>query len=310
MSGGRDNGNAAALPYHYGRADLLVRPYPAHAVVDIIPIYLYFSVCGNRKDLAAERVESRIGIVLENAAHQRGFLSTRWGEVQVAADHQDASRLQTLETLLRQYCPTLKEFLSRHFGLSETDAQDIVQGFVCDRILRQNLLSRAAKERGRFRTFLLKSIQNYYRDQVRRQNAVKRKPEHGWMSLDEIPDEAHGFAVDSSAQEDFDDSFTRQIIGQTLHQMHASCLETGKRDVWEIFHSRVVHPLLYDDPPESCEALMREFGYETVSIVYQKLNGAKRLFRESLRKIVSDFTVDREELESEIAYFKRFLENT
>jgi hypothetical protein len=81
------------------------------------------------------------------------------------------------------YWPPLYTFVRRR-GYSPGDAQDIVQVFF-EHLLEQNTLSRADREKGRLRTFLLGSLQNFLLKQHERMRAIKRGGGHQLVSFDD-----------------------------------------------------------------------------------------------------------------------------
>ena len=96
------------------------------------------------------------------------FALTRWSIIQRARDESTVA-LNALFTQYRQ--PLLTHLRAR--GCGEDQAEDLVQGF-CAHLLGRDFLANVAREKGRFRTWLLNALQNYVRDQFARQNAVKR----------------------------------------------------------------------------------------------------------------------------------------
>ena len=84
----------------------------------------------------------------------------------------DESARKALAAFCEAYWPPLYTFLRRR-GYSPADAQDLVQGFF-EHLLQQNTLSRADQEKGRLRTFLLGSLQNFLLKQRERMSAMKR----------------------------------------------------------------------------------------------------------------------------------------
>ena len=67
-------------------------------------------------------------------------------------------------------------------------AQDLVQGFFVH-LFEQNTLSGADQEKGRLRTFLLGSMQNFLLKQRERMSALKRGGAHQMVSFDqELPE--------------------------------------------------------------------------------------------------------------------------
>ena len=88
------------------------------------------------------------------------FQSTRWTLVLSAraSDPRKTAR-KALSDFCEAYWPPLYSFL-RLRGHASAEAQDLVQGFFAH-LLEKDTLSRADKEKGRLRTFLLGSLQNF-----------------------------------------------------------------------------------------------------------------------------------------------------
>src|SRR5207249_8611044 len=101
------------------------------------------------------------------------FQTTHWTVVFRAGEpDSETSSHQALSGFCEAYWPPLYSFL-RHRGHSSADAQDLVQGFFV-RLLEQNTLSRADRQKGRLRTFLLGSLENFLYNEYDRARALKR----------------------------------------------------------------------------------------------------------------------------------------
>lgn len=94
-----------------------------------------------------------------------------------------AEQQEALTDLCRTYWPPVYAYLRRS-GASPADAQDLTQEFF-SRLLAREFFARADRERGRFCTFLLCSLQNFLRDQHARAKAEKRGAGRV-VSLDEL----------------------------------------------------------------------------------------------------------------------------
>jgi len=111
------------------------------------------------------------------------FQTTHWTVVLQAGDAEsDESRRNALASFSEAYWPPLYTFVRRR-GYSPADAQDIVQAFFVQ-LLEQNTLSRADRERGRLRTFLLTSVENFLHKQWERMRAIKRGGNQQMVSFD------------------------------------------------------------------------------------------------------------------------------
>ena len=100
------------------------------------------------------------------------FASTRWTQILAAADPEHPDAREALAALCRTYWPPLYAFARRR-GLTPADAEDLTQGFFAQ-LLRLDSLADVRRERGRFRAFLLASLQHYLADTRDRERAAKR----------------------------------------------------------------------------------------------------------------------------------------
>jgi len=100
----------------------------------------------------------------------------------------EGSAQQALSGFCEAYWPPLYSFL-RHRGYASADAQDLVQGFFAQ-LLEQNTLNRADREKGRLRTFLLGSLENFLHNEYDRARALKRGGGRQVLSIEEHLPEA------------------------------------------------------------------------------------------------------------------------
>jgi len=101
-----------------------------------------------------------------------GFDATRWSVVLEAAQTRAAGGPEALARLCERYWPPLYAF-ARHRGFSPEDAQDLVQGFF-EHLIQSRALAAVDQAKGRFRSFLLASFQNFTAMERRRADTEKR----------------------------------------------------------------------------------------------------------------------------------------
>jgi DNA-directed RNA polymerase specialized sigma24 family protein len=101
-----------------------------------------------------------------------GFDATRWSLVLEAAQSRADGGPEALARLCERYWPPLYAF-ARHRGFSPEDAQDLVQGFF-EHLIESRALSAVDQAKGRFRSFLLASFQNFTAMERRRADTEKR----------------------------------------------------------------------------------------------------------------------------------------
>jgi RNA polymerase sigma-70 factor (ECF subfamily) len=112
-----------------------------------------------------------------------GFATTRWSVV-LAATKDDASPAakQALATLCETYWYPLYAYLRRR-GCSADDARDTIQDFFLH-LLEKHSLKVADSQRGKFRSFLLASLNHFLANQWRQARTQKRGGAQLPISLD------------------------------------------------------------------------------------------------------------------------------
>jgi RNA polymerase sigma-70 factor (ECF subfamily) len=87
------------------------------------------------------------------------FRTTHWSVVLLSAQTQVPGSRTALADLCRLYWYPLYVFVRRR-GHSAEDAQDLTQGFLLS-LLERKSLRQVGPEKGKFRSFLLASLNNY-----------------------------------------------------------------------------------------------------------------------------------------------------
>src|SRR4051794_27336811 len=87
------------------------------------------------------------------------FPPTLWSVVLRAGQNSSQESHEALATLCQAYWFPLYAFLRRQ-GKSPPDAEDLTQGFLLH-LVQKDTLSRVRREKGRFRSFLLASLQYF-----------------------------------------------------------------------------------------------------------------------------------------------------
>jgi RNA polymerase sigma-70 factor (ECF subfamily) len=103
---------------------------------------------------------------------QYRFHTTRWSVVVLSAQSQVPGFQTALSDLYRVYWYPLYAY-ARRWGHSPEEAQDLTQGFFLH-LLEHKTLERADPRKGKFRSFLLGSLQNYLSSEAERARCLKR----------------------------------------------------------------------------------------------------------------------------------------
>src|SRR5687768_377874 len=143
-------------------------------------------------------------------AHQP-FPATHWSLVEAAGKGTADDKRRALTTLLSQYLPALRSHLVFRRGRAAGDVDDLLQAFLLSKVIERDLVSRADRTRGRFRTFLLTALDRFVSNQMRDARAAKR-----WATT--VPlDDAMGCAHSTGPAENaFEVEWARQVLRQAI----------------------------------------------------------------------------------------------
>src|SRR2546427_6292243 len=111
------------------------------------------------------------------------FPPTLWSVVLRAGQSSSLQSQEALATLCRAYWFPLYAYLRRQ-GKSPHDAQDLTQGFLLH-LVEKHTLSRVHREKGKFRSFLLASLQYFLADERDKLQAQKRGGGATFIPLDQ-----------------------------------------------------------------------------------------------------------------------------
>jgi hypothetical protein len=221
------------------------------------------------------------------------FPKTQWSLVGRAARGEDANRAAALTSLLAAYRPGLRRFLIEGRRLPSDVADDLLQEFITEKILARGLLRAADPERGQFRNFLLKSLNNFVNGKLRRQHPAMART----VGLELADDVA---AEPEAGLQCFEREWVNQVARAALTLMQAECDSQGRTDLWEIFRIRVVDPVLNDTAPMEYGEIVARFGLASPRQAINLLASSKRAFARHLRSAVRGYIGDEADVDREI----------
>jgi RNA polymerase sigma factor (sigma-70 family) len=234
----------------------------------------------------------------------REFVTTRWSLILSAANlgtEQQKAR-EALAELCRTYWRPIFLFV-RARGNSIEDAQDLTQDFFVT-ILRNNWLQHADRNRGRFRSLLLRSLQNFLINAAEKTHAHKRGGGVEFISWDDWMAEARSQlsipvqALDCLPPERiFDLTWATTVVEHALQRLREEC--ESRRKLW-LFQALSSH--LTDERDELSYAnLSGELGMAETAVKKQ-LHNMRQRYRSLLRDEVSQTVEDPADVDDEIRY--------
>jgi RNA polymerase sigma-70 factor (ECF subfamily) len=149
---------------------------------------------------------------------------------------------KALAELCKTYWRPIFAFICKR-GYSVPDAQDLTQDFFL-MVLEGDLLKRADPTRGRFRSLLLKAVQNFLTDDTIRKHARKRGGDVKFVSWDEWMAEAPSNLVITVQEAEtwppekiFDLRWAATAVEHALRRLGDECEARGRRRVFDVLSS-------------------------------------------------------------------------
>lgn len=226
------------------------------------------------------------------------FPLTRWSLVDRAAEKGSDEGFTALGELLERYRPALKAHLVFVKRIPPYLADDYVQSFITGKFLEGDLVSRADKQKGRFRTFLLTSFDRFIASEIRKAQAQKRSPGEG--NLAHLDDVEPFLSEEASQEKAYDKTWAHQVILAAVERTQAELTGSDRAAYWSMFDIRVVQPILNGIAPPPYEELVGQLGFDSPSKASNALLTAKRIFARKLQEVVGEYVETEDEIDDEL----------
>ncbi|MGE5208963.1 MAG: RNA polymerase sigma factor [Alphaproteobacteria bacterium] len=233
------------------------------------------------------------------------FRTTHWSIVLACAgdDENSAQAQEALAKLFRTYWYPLYAYVRRR-GYGEHDAEDLVQEF-CARLQEKHTLAKADPQRGRFRTFLLTSLQNFLANEEARTRAQKRGGDHEMIFLD-AEDARERYRLEPfhnlTPEAIFERRWAHAVLEETLAGLRADFIERGKERLFDGLASF----LSMDEPVNSYQQAATRLGLP-LSAIKTTVHRLRQDYRTKLREEISRTVSAPDEIDDELRYLRKVL---
>ena len=211
--------------------------------------------------------------------------------------------------VVNRYYGALRLYLAgllSSFPQYRSEADDLLQDFIKDKILHPGWLEKADPNKGRFRDLLKSSLRNYVAGEVRKREATKRGGDQEVLALDELVQEIPGPEPVSSS---FDLAWLQMLLAETLERMKQGCAVSQSEHIWRIFEVRVLRPALEGLAPPPYEELVAKFGLKWPAQATNALATGKRMFARHLRAVIAQYENGDQAVRAEIDSLRLFLDH-
>ncbi len=216
----------------------------------------------------------------------------------------EPSAHRALSGFCESYWPPLYTFL-RHRGHPSADAQDLVQSFFVH-LLEQNTLSRADRQKGRLRTFLLGSLENFLYNEYDRTRALKRGGDRQILSIEQHLPEAEAAMLATVHLSDaacYDLAWASNIVSRAWKNLQDQFEAEGKAEWLEELRPFVAGGGMRTPSQEEAAARLGV----PIATLRTWLSRLRHRFRESLRAEVGSTVSDPADIDGELRHLYEIL---
>ncbi len=213
-----------------------------------------------------------------------------------AGHHSTPDARDALATLCESYWYPVYAYVRRK-GHSADDAQDLTQEFFA-RLLEKNIAGKADRTRGKFRSFLLASLNHFLVNEWRNAGAQKRDPGRIALSLNLTAGESR-YALEPAheltAEKIYDRRWAMTLIDQTIARLRDEFASSGRLALFE--HLK---PYLGgDDDGTPYRQIATELG-KTEGAIKVAIHRLRQRCRELLRAEIGQTVNGHEEIDEEL----------
>jgi len=231
------------------------------------------------------------------------FEATHWTVILGAKDEESPAAKSALEKLCRTYWGALYAYIRRS-GRSPADAADLTQAFLT-RFLEKRFLQHVERDKGKFRTFLLKCLNHFLAEEWRHAHTSKRGGHHPQVSMNTDDWErryAEEMTIEASPEHLYDRGWATALFGRALERVQEEAARAGKAREFELLGEFLSTP----SEAGSYAEVARQLGVSEQTVAVQ-VHRLRRRFGELVRELVSETVSAQGEVEEELRYLLEIL---
>jgi RNA polymerase sigma-70 factor (ECF subfamily) len=224
------------------------------------------------------------------------FRTTHWSLVLAAGQRSSPDAEGALATLCQVYWYPLYAYVRRK-GHSPDDAQDLTQSFFA-RLLEKNVAGKADRSRGKFRSFLVTSLEHFLAKEWRRAGARKRGDGRHALSLDLSVGESRYLLEPThelTAEKIYQRRWALTLLEETLAKLRDQYARAGKLELFE--HLK---PYMGGDESTVPYQQIADAMGKTEGAIKVAVHRLRRRCRELLRAEIAQTVSSQQEVDEEL----------
>jgi RNA polymerase sigma-70 factor (ECF subfamily) len=187
----------------------------------------------------------------------------------------------------------------RRRGHNPEDAQDLTQEFFL-RLLEQDWLAQADRQRGRFRTFLLAALSHFLANEWHKAHAKKRGGAFQFVPLEFDKAEtrySHEPVDPATPEQCYERRWALALLEEVLNRLAAETVAEGHGKVFEVLKPY----LIGDGQTQSYAKLSEELGM-TEAAIKVAVHRLRKRYRELLKEEIAHTVATPEEVQAEMRH--------
>jgi RNA polymerase sigma factor (sigma-70 family) len=239
----------------------------------------------------------------DEAGRQQWFSATHWTIVLAAGHESSAGAQEALEVLCRTYWYPLYAYVRRR-GYAREDAQDLTQAFFT-RLLETKAVGAARPEKGKFRSFLLTSLNHFLINERERAIAAKRGGGQTLLPLDwETAEGRYQIEppTDLKPEHTFDRQWALTLMERAMPRLRQEHVAAGKDRLFDGLKEFLQQPIQEGGYEERAKELGLTPGAAAVAV-----HRLRQRYGELVREEIAHTVSRPEEIEDELRYLLSIL---
>ena len=270
-----------------------------------IPIPCISAALSEAASNSRDDKQDQTGLDSELPQPRDHFNTTHWSVVLTAGDGDSPKAATALADLCNTYWYPLYAYVRRK-GYTPEDAHDLTQEFFL-KLLTKNYLRVADRNKGKFRSFLLGSLEHFLAREWTKRHAQKRGGGQTVISLD-VLDAENRFAAEHvdtlTAEKLFDRRWATTVLDQAMSRLREECGSNGKGNLFG-----QVERLLSGEKGETSYAeIALSLGMSEGSIKVA-IHRLRQRYGELVRAEIAQTVIGPEEAAEELRYLLAVLSN-
>ena len=226
------------------------------------------------------------------------FVTTHWSLVVAARGQKTPQSADALEKLCRAYWYPLYAYVRRR-GQSPEDAKDLTQEFFA-RLLERDWVGRADRQKGRFRSFLLSTMNHFLADEWDKARAQKRGGGMASVPLQFDTAETrygHEPADNTTPEHSYERRWALTLLEEVLQRLRSEYEQEGRAEFFA-----ALHPCLVGDRTAQPYAELAVKLGVSEGAVKSAVHRLRQRYRELLRDEIGRTVAEAGEVDEELRH--------